>query len=109
MQRWIQSTRGKWWKVKADAVPVRCRGINDNSSSNILECTTEASLTDEELAAIKMEAEEEQRLVDEEVGSAEHTIELEHDENTEWLRTSEWPRWFQNRPLHIIVAASATP
>ncbi|KAH6689940.1 hypothetical protein BKA61DRAFT_742747 [Leptodontidium sp. MPI-SDFR-AT-0119] len=109
LQRWIQSPRGKWWKVKADAVPIKCHSIDGNGNFDVLECTTEANPTDEELAMMKMEVEEEQRLVDEEVGSAEQTLELEHDENTEWLRTSEWPRWFQNRPLHIIAAASATP
>jgi hypothetical protein len=95
--------------VKADAIPINCRSFSDYHSSYVFENTTESSPTDEELALMKMEAEEEQRLSDEEAGSAEQTLELEHDENTEWLRTSEWPRWFQNRPLHIIIATSATP
>ncbi|EMD86838.1 hypothetical protein COCHEDRAFT_1218347 [Bipolaris maydis C5] len=35
--------------------------------------------------------------------------ELEHDENTEWLRGCEWPTWFAHKPIHIIVAAAALP
>ena len=95
--------------MKADAIPISCRIIDGYSSSHILECTAEGNPTDEELVMMKMEVEEEQRLVDEEAGCVEQILELEHDENTEWLRTSEWPRWFQNRPLHVIVAASSTP
>ncbi len=58
---------------------------------------------------MRMEAEEERRLALEEEESAKCEFKLKHDENTKWLRTSEWPRWFQNRPLYIISAASKIP
>ncbi|RFU30458.1 hypothetical protein B7463_g5850, partial [Scytalidium lignicola] len=69
----------------------------------------ELPLDDEELAMMRMEAEEENRLAQEELGDSTYQFEFVHDENTEWLRSSEWPRWFRNRPLHIIVAASKIP
>lgn len=102
----MQSPRGKWWKVRLDTGTVSVQGLTDD---NELVMNRACSLTgDEEYAVLRMEAEEERRLALEE-DSAECGFELEHDENTEWLRTSEWPRWFQNRPLHIISAASKIP
>ncbi|KAH8692551.1 hypothetical protein GQ44DRAFT_744656 [Phaeosphaeriaceae sp. PMI808] len=35
--------------------------------------------------------------------------ELEHNENTEWLRGCEWPIWFANKPIHLIIAAATRP
>jgi uncharacterized protein with ACT and thioredoxin-like domain len=70
-------------------MPIKCRSIDGNGNSNNLKYITEANPTNKELAMIKMEVEEEQRLVDEEARSVEQILELEHDENTEWLRTSE--------------------
>jgi hypothetical protein len=35
--------------------------------------------------------------------------ELEHDKNTKWLHSCEWPAWFAHKPIHIIVAAAALP
>ncbi|KFY96574.1 hypothetical protein V500_02407 [Pseudogymnoascus sp. VKM F-4518 (FW-2643)] len=52
------------------------------------------NLTEEELIVMKMEAEEESRLVQEELELTTHEFEFEQDENTEWLRTLEWPQWF---------------
>jgi hypothetical protein len=54
-----------------------------------------------------LEAEEEARLLDEQTVALDR--ELEHDENTEWLRGCEWPQWFLHKPLHIIVATAALP
>jgi hypothetical protein len=50
--------------------------------------------SDEEYAVLRIEAEEERRLALEEEDSAECEFELEYNENTKWLRTSKWPRWF---------------
>jgi hypothetical protein len=52
--------------------------------------------------------EDEQRFEDEPTVVA-LDAELEHDENTEWLRGCEWPAWFAHKPVHIIVAAAALP
>jgi hypothetical protein len=43
------------------------------------------------------EKEEEERLGDE-LNSVALDGELEHDENTEWLRGCEWPAWFAHKP-----------
>lgn len=63
----------------------------------------------EEEALMRMEAEEEQRLLSEQSNSVALDEELDHDENTEWLRGCEWPMWFANKPLHLIVAAASPP
>ena len=54
------------------------------------------------------EKEEEERL-DDELNGAVLDGELEHDENTEWLRGCEWPAWFAHKPIYIIVAAATLP
>jgi hypothetical protein len=55
------------------------------------------------------EAEEEHRLLEAQEGAPALPQELEQDENTDWLRGCEWPRWFAQRPLALIVAASQRP
>ena len=35
--------------------------------------------------------------------------ELSHEENTEWLRGREWPSWFANKLLHLIIAVASLP
>ena len=35
--------------------------------------------------------------------------EIDQDENSDWLRGCEWPRWFAHRPLSLIVAMSQIP
>jgi hypothetical protein len=53
---------------------------------------------------ILIEMEEEQRLLSEQGHAVALDDGLDHDENTEWLRGSEWPTWFANKP---IVAGQA--
>ena len=55
------------------------------------------------------EAEEEQRLLNEQDGAPALDHHIDQDEKTDWLRASEWPQWFANRPLSLIVAASMIP
>lgn len=55
---------------------------------------------------MRMEAEEEQRLLSEQSNAIALDEELEHDENTEWLRGCEWLAWFACKPIHLIVAAT---
>lgn len=55
------------------------------------------------------ENDEEEERLDDEPNSVALDGELEHDENTEWLRGCEWPAWFAHKPIHIIVAAAALP
>ena len=61
------------------------------------------------VALLEMEAEEETRLADEVQGSTSLGDELEHDEDTDWLRGCKWPQWFAHKPLHLIVSTSITP
>lgn len=56
-----------------------------------------------------MVAEEERLLALEESEAIVQEFELEHDENTEWIRSREWPQWFRNRPLHVTMAPSKPP
>jgi len=56
-----------------------------------------------------MGAEEEKRLLEEWHETIALDEELEHDENTDWLRGCGWPKWFANRPLHPITAAAVSP
>lgn len=57
----------------------------------------------------QMEAEEEARLAEEAQGFICLFEELEHDENTEWLRGCGWPRWFDHKPLHLMTSTATTP
>lgn len=63
----------------------------------------------EDEALMQMEAEEEERLQEEHHEAIALDEELEHDENSDWLRGCGWPTWFTNKPLSLIVAAAATP
>lgn len=56
---------------------------------------------------LRLEAEEEARLLDEQTTSLDR--ELEHDENREGLRGCAWPKWFLHKSLHVIVAAATLP
>lgn len=66
-------------------------------------------LSSEEEALILIEMEEEQRLLSEQGRAVALDDELDHDENTKWLRGSEWPTWFASKPIHLIVAAASLP
>jgi hypothetical protein len=57
----------------------------------------------------QMEEEEEARLAEEAQGFTCLAGELEHDENTEWLRGCGWPRWFAHKPLHLVTSTATTP
>jgi hypothetical protein len=104
---WIQATRGKWWAVDATALPLKVEGFGNHRLGNVGEGDT--TLNDEELAVMRMKVDEEKRLAQEESDAAAHEFEIGHDENTEWLHTSEWPRWLRNRPLQVTVAACKAP
>lgn len=57
----------------------------------------------------QMEAEEEKRLLEEWDKTIALDEDLEYDENTDWLRGCGWPKWFANRPLHLVAAAAVSP
>ena len=60
-------------------------------------------------ALARMEDEEEKRLLEEWDETIALDEDLEHDENTDWLRGCGWPKWFANKPLHLIAAAAVSP
>jgi hypothetical protein len=55
------------------------------------------------------EEEEEKQCFNGESNVVVLDAELEHDENTEWLRGCEWPKSFSHKPIHLIVASAALP
>jgi hypothetical protein len=57
----------------------------------------------------RMEDEEEEQRFDGGSSTVALDMELEHDENTEWLRGCQWPLWFARRPIHLIVTAATLP
>jgi hypothetical protein len=57
----------------------------------------------------EMEAEEEQRLLQIEEDAPTLDDQLEHDQNTDWLRGCGWPTWFVGKSLMVIVSAASLP
>jgi hypothetical protein len=54
-----------------------------------------------------MEDEEEEQRFDNDLKTVALDAELEHDENTEWLRGCEWPTWFTDKPIPGLQRHSA--
>lgn len=92
---------GKYWR--ADAT-LPCSGGATERGRSDLEFPERSDDNPEIAALLRIEAEEEARLVSEIQGSTAFTDELEHDENTDWLSGRGWPHWFAHKPLHLIVA-----
>jgi hypothetical protein len=107
LQQWVAHRKtGKYWRVDA-TLPYSGRATEGSKSTP--ELLGQGSDDPEIAALLRMEAEEEARLVGEIQGSTTLTDELEHDENTDWLRGSGWPQWFAHKPLHLIIATSRAP
>jgi hypothetical protein len=105
LQRWVSSRRnvGGTWRVHR-AKPT------DQSEITTALCWDQHDMDDAATTALlQMEAEEEARLLREEHELLSLSNELEHDENTDWLRGCGWPRWFAHKPLHLIIATSRVP
>ena len=82
----------------------------DQSEIKAAQCWDHHDMDDAATTALlQMEAEEEARLLREEHEFMSLSNELEHDENTDWLRGCGWPRWFAHKPLHLIIATSRAP
>ena len=56
-----------------------------------------------------LEVAEEQCLLDKQEESPALNTELEHDQNSNWLRGSGWAQWFGGKPLILIVMAPCQP
>jgi hypothetical protein len=67
----------------------------------------EAHCTSRSKHLTRIEDEEDKQRFKDEPTVVALDAELEHDENTEWLCSCEWPAWFAYKPIYIIVAAAA--
>lgn len=96
LQSWTKHSP-KYWVVTRD------------NSSGQQEIDGQPHSTSEHEYLTRMEDEEEEQRFDSGLSTVALDAELEHDENTEWLRGCEWPTWFSGKPIHVIVAAAALP
>jgi hypothetical protein len=104
LQAWctLRNSYIKYWRVATKAA--------DTSLAESLYPRNENAKLDPKLTALlEIEADEEARLASEAQEFACQSQELEHDENTDWLRGCGWPRWFAHKPLHIITSTAQTP
>jgi hypothetical protein len=104
-QQWVSVRRnvGKFWRVNSATSTNHCMTKTAPSlSPSVLDDPATVTL-------LQVEAEEEARLLREEQESMSLSNELEHDEKTDWLRGCGWPRWFAQKPLHLIIATSRVP
>jgi hypothetical protein len=97
-----------YWIVDAGQITSET-GSESPPSSSPLPLSGQTSFRDDSDGQYEAEAEEERRLMDEYDGAPALTQQLEHDENTDWLRACEWPQWFAHRLLALIVAAASLP
>lgn len=67
----------------------------------------DAETEDQKLARIEQEEEYRMCQIGEQELAFDH--DLEKDENSEWLRSSGWARWFKHKPLPVLIAAAAIP
>jgi hypothetical protein len=100
LQRWspIRRNVGGTWRV-GDATYTSRGGKESSWASSVSDDPATAAI-------LQMEAEEEARLLQQDQGFMFLSNELEHDEKTDWLRGCGWPRWFAQKPLHLIIATS---
>lgn len=107
LQRWTSCSReasSKYWIVDKE-LALSQEKLDDNHRLP----KSHMQLSDDADALMRIEAEEDQRLLNEQINSLALDEELEHDENTDWLRGCAWPLWFAHKPLHLIVTAASLP
>jgi len=103
LQRWspIRRNLGGTWRIE-DATDTDRGGRGSSWDRSAIDEPATAAL-------LQMEAEEEARLAQQDRELMCLSNELEHDEKTDWLRGCGWPRWFAQKPLHLIIATSRLP
>jgi hypothetical protein len=109
LQRWISYRNvGNYWRV--NAASITSESFYPGRDVDVERCDRSVGSSNPQAAALAiMEAEEEARLADEAQGSTSLSDALEHEENTDWLRGCQWPRWFAHKPLHPMIATSRMP
>jgi hypothetical protein len=103
LQRWfpIRRNLGGSWRIE-DATDTNCGGKGSSRDLSAIDKPATVAL-------LQVEAEEEARLSQQDREYMSLSNELEHDEKTDWLRGCGWPRWFAQKPLHLIIATSRLP
>ncbi len=118
LQTWSnRNAYRKYWKVDTGEIPhgtsSRIATATDSQTSRVRSLLPKPigyePPTSEFADICEAEAEEERRLLNEHDDAPALAQELEQDENTEWLRACEWPRWFAHRSLALIVTAARLP
>lgn len=103
LQSWAQNKRHRiYWQVDATCV-------NAGISPTDMSPSTSRPVQDDFEDILEAEQEEQACLLQEHDQAPALDGDLEHDENSDWLRGCEWPRWFAHRPLSLIVAMSQLP
>ncbi|CAG5169071.1 uncharacterized protein ALTATR162_LOCUS6994 [Alternaria atra] len=85
LQSWTKYSPKYWTVTELDQPPSMRSDIYHGPH------VSQDRLSSEEEALILMETEEEQRLLSEQSHSVALDDEVDHDENTEWLKGCEWP------------------
>ena len=85
LQSWTKYSRTYWTVARLDQPSTMHPDMYHGAQ------VSEKHLNSEEEALILMEIEEEQRLLSEQRNAVALDEELDHDENTDWLRGCEWP------------------
>ena len=108
LQRWTHrkgcSSGSRYWKVDPSALPLSNTTSRREKGEN-----KSATDLDEFEELMEMEAREDERLLRQGQENLALDEELEHDENTDWLRGCRWPQWFLHKPLQLIVASTKIP
>jgi hypothetical protein len=114
LQQWVAHRKtGQYWRVdhtRTDSVESAEADCEEEQADEERSMQLEEACRDPDMAELlRMEDEAEHRLANEASTNACLPDNLEHDENTRWLRECGWPRWFARKPLHVIVATSQLP
>jgi hypothetical protein len=54
----------------------------------------------------RTEDEEEEQRFDSSLKTVALDAELEHNDDTEWIRGCEWPTWYADKPIYLIAAVT---
>jgi hypothetical protein len=105
LERWVcvRKNVGRTWRMDTTTP------ITQRDTAIVLSCDQSVVDDPATVALLRMEAEEEARLLREQQKPMSLSNELEHDEKTDWLRGCGWPCWFAHKPPHLITATARLP
>jgi len=105
LQRWTVGqghSSSMPWIVDPESRSTTCCAADEDATNS-----DEATPAERTLA--EMEADEEAWLCREHEQAPAVDDDLETDENSDWLRGCGWPRWFQHKPIPILLTAASLP